>query len=422
MKEFPQQNIMTNFLKKGTITEEIIDEICDILIQFYQSGKHTPELDKFGEQFSVKKNIDENFEQTTPVINVTIPKKTYDDIKKMNQNFFEKNKKVFSKRIQQGHIHDCHGDLHSGNIVVHHGICIFDCIEFNKRFRYIDIASDIGFLAMDLDYQNHPHLASYLIDKYIEKSNDLNIYDVLNFYKSYRAYVRGKVIGFQLNDPNIKKARKKQILATTRKYFDLSHYYALLTYLDINRTKPLLFLVGGLTGTGKSTIALKIAVDYHAHLINTDIVRKELAGIDRYERHHDKPDTGLYAPEKIDRTYKKVIDKGASHLKKGENIVLDATFQKIKYREMAQQTAEENHADFIQIECICPDNIVKKRLEQRLQKKTVSDGRWEIYLNQKETYEPCTPQGKMIKFDTSNESYEHRMKFFKTLVTMVNEE
>ena len=184
MKEFPQQNIMTNLLKKGVITEEIIDEICDILIQFYQSGKQTPEIDKFGDISSVKKNIDENFEQTSPVINVTIPQKTYDDIKKMNQSFFERNKKVFTKRIQQGHIRDCHGDLHSGNIVVDHGICIFDCIEFNKRFRYIDIASDIGFLAMDLDYQNHPHLASYLINKYIEKSNDHSIFGVLNFYKS----------------------------------------------------------------------------------------------------------------------------------------------------------------------------------------------------------------------------------------------
>ena len=421
MKEFSQDKIMTNLLKKGKIDEETIGKICTILVDFYNSGERLDEIDKYGEVKAVKQNIDENFEQTRSVVDVAIPKDIYNYIQNVSSMFFDKKKDVFERRIKQGYIHDCHGDLHSGNIVVSDKIHIFDCIEFNKRFRFCDAASDISFLAMDLDYLNYPFLSSYLINNYVEKSNDTGIFDVLNFYKSYRAYVRGKVNGFRLSDPTVDEKEKKERIETAKKYFDLSHYYASLFSLDLNGKKPLLFMVSGLTGTGKSTLALKIAVDYRAHQINTDIVRKELAGIDKFERHHNEFNTGLYIPEKIDFTYEKVVEKAADLLKKGENVVLDATFQKKEYRDMAKKIAEENKALLLPIQCICPDNVVKKWLEERLKKKSVSDGRWEIYQKQKETFEPFVSEEDHIKVDTSEESYEYGMNFFRTLLKMIHE-
>jgi len=182
-----------------------------------------------------------------------------------------------------------------------------------------------------------------------------------------------------------------------------------------------LFLICGLSGTGKSTVAMKIAVDYDAQQINTDIIRKEIAGIDKFERHHDKPNTGLYDPKNVDYTYEKVIEKASELLKKGENVVLDATFQKKKYREMAHHIAAKNHVNLAIIQCICPDDVVKKRLEQRLKKKSVSDGRWEIYLEQKKTFEPFESDENYFEMDTSNESYEYRTGFFKKLLSNITE-
>jgi hypothetical protein len=423
MKEFPQDRIMTNLLKHGKITEETINEICAILTDFYNSGERSQEIDTYGDIAAVKKNIDENFEQTHPVIDVTIPKNVYTFIQTSSNNFFQVEKEVFKQRIQHGHIHDCHGDLHSGNIVVTDDtICIFDCIEFNKRFRYIDGASDIGFLAMDLDFQNHPYLSSYLIKQYVEKSGDTGIYTVLNFYKCYRAYVRGKVIGFQLNDPHIDTLKKNEIVATARKYFDLSYYYASLFSQDLKKDRrPLLFIVCGLTGTGKSTVAQKLAIDHHAHLINTDVVRKEIAGIDKYERHHDSYDKGLYTPEKVLFTYKKVMERAAMFLQNGENVVLDATFQKRQHRDLVQTIAQDHEADFLFIYCDCPEEVVKQRLEARLRKKSVSDGRWEIYVEQKTSYEPLTSEENHLVFDTGNETYAYRMNIFQQIVKRINE-
>lgn len=422
MKEFPQEYIMTNMLQQGKISEETIDRLIAILIDFYQTQEPTEEITKYGEEPSVKQNIEENFNQTKPMIGITVPKETFWYIKDEVGKFFEQKKEVFGDRMKEGKIYDCHGDLHSGNIVVSdETIHIFDCIEFNDRFRFCDVASDIGFLAMDLDYLNHPYLSSYFIEKYMEKSKDSNVGSMLNFYKSYRAFVRGKVHGFQLNDPHIDPATKERLLESAKKYFELSEYYTRLFSLDLQKNKPLLFLVAGLSGTGKSTVGRKIAVDYHGTLINTDIVRKEIVGIDRFEQHHDQYNTGLYDPKKIDETYEQVMQRASMFLKKGEHVVLDATFQKKKYREMASHIAGKHHARLTIVQCICPDAVVKKRLEDRLRKKSVSDGRWEVYQVQKKTFEPFTADENYLTIDTSDESFEYRMGFYQQLLRHIKE-
>ncbi|MCX6666029.1 MAG: AAA family ATPase [Euryarchaeota archaeon] len=417
MKQFPQENIFTNLLKQNKINESVIEQICGILVDFYNSEPTSKEVDSYGKIESVKQNIDENFEQTKPVIDVTIAKETFERIKNASSLFFKRKKKIFDTRIKEGHIHDCHGDLHSGNIVVSDKIFIFDCIEFNKRFRFCDTASDIAFFAMDLDYLNHPYLSSHLIKTYVEKSKDIGIYDVLNFYKSYRAYVRGKVNGFMLNDSHIDQKNRINAIETAKKYFDLAEYYSSLFSLDLNDTKkPILFLVGGLTGTGKSTFAQKLAVDYHAAVINTDVVRKELHGIKTDEHHFDPMNKGLYAPEKVDHTYDCVMERADDLLKQKTNVVVDATLQKKKYRELAQEIAKKHHAIIVPIQCVCADDVVKKRLEERLKKKSVSDGRWEIYLNQKKTFEPFTAEEHAVMVDMGQDSYEYRMDVFRKIL------
>lgn len=422
MKEFPQENIMTQLLQEGKISEETIDQLISLLIDFYQGQEPTEEITRHGEVPCVKQNIDENFSQTKPMIDITVPKETFSYIKEEVERFFERKKDVFGHRMKEHKIYDCHGDLHSGNIVVmEDAIHIFDCIEFNDRFRYCDVASDIAFLAMDLDSLNQPYLSSYLIEQYVQRSKDAGVYALLNFYKSYRAFVRGKIHGFQLNDPHIDPSIKKRLLTSAKKYFDLSLYYTRLFSLDLHKREPLLFLIAGLSGTGKSTVARKIAVDYHAMLINTDIVRKEAAGIDRYEQHHDQFNTGLYDPKKVDETYELVMQRASPLLQNGDNVVLDATFQKKKYREMAHHIAAKHHAKIISIQCICPDETVKKRLDERIRKKSVSDGRWEIYQVQKTTFEPFTPEEHLLTIDTSEESYEYRKEFYTKLLTSIQE-
>jgi aminoglycoside phosphotransferase family enzyme/predicted kinase len=418
MKEFPQEKIMTKLLEKGKIDEELIKKICYILVEFYKKGERSSDIDSYGTIKSIKMNTDENFEQTESFVDITIPQKTYHFIKKATNEFLNQKKKVIEERIKNGFIRDCHGDLHSGNIVVlKDDICIFDCIEFNNRFRYSDIASDIGFLAMDLDFLGRPYLSSYLIEQYSEKSGDFDIFHILNFYKCYRAYVRGKVIGFKLNDPTIDRGEKQKIIETANKYFDLAYYYSELFSRDLTKdTRPILFITSGLTGTGKTTLARKISVDYHANIISSDAVRKEIEGVDKYERHHEEYNTGLYSPNKMLYTYEKIMEKAEVFLKKGENVILDATFKTQELRDMAKKLANENNTFFLVLYCNCPENIVKQYLKERVKKKSISNGRWEIYVRQKDSFEPFKLEDNVIEVDISSTSYNYHINVFRNIL------
>ncbi|MCW4002516.1 MAG: phosphotransferase [Candidatus Bathyarchaeota archaeon] len=226
MKRLPQERIMTTLIKQNKVTKQIVDEIAHIVSQFHSKAQTNPTINEFGSLKIVKTNWDENFSQTQKYINQTITQEQYCFLQNQINRFMENNQPLFEDRITHNFVRDCHGDLHSGNIFITEKICIFDAIEFNDRFRYSDVASDVAFLAMDLDYQQRPDLATHFIQRYIEYSKDHKLKQLLPFYKCYRAYVRGKVISFKLDDPNITKQEKESAIQEAQAYFKLATDYA----------------------------------------------------------------------------------------------------------------------------------------------------------------------------------------------------
>lgn len=227
MKQMPQENLMNKLLEKNLIETNIIDKIVDIVVGFYSKTQTFTEPHSIGGLDTVKFNWNENMKHTRPFIGKTIDEKTFQTIKDSVEMFMEKNTNLFDKRLREGKIKWCHGDLHSGNIfVVGDEIYIFDAIEFNERFACSDVANDIAFLLMDLDFHHRKFLSDYLLKKYIEKSGDSEMTKLLDFYKCYRAYVRGEVTGFKINDPNVPEHEKKEARDTASIYFRLALDYA----------------------------------------------------------------------------------------------------------------------------------------------------------------------------------------------------
>jgi uncharacterized protein len=226
MKRLPQDRIMTLLIKEGKVDKKKVGEIAKIVASFHEKAQATPEISQFGSLKIVKTNWDENFAQTEKYVGQTITKAQFDHMKTKIDNFTVKEKALLESRVANGRIRDCHGDLHSGNIFITDEICIFDAIEFNDRFRYSDVAADVAFLAMDLDYQNKQELADHFIKKYIEYSKDKQLTQLLAFYKCYRAYVRGKVISFKLDDKNISTKDKAAAITEAQAYFKLADEYA----------------------------------------------------------------------------------------------------------------------------------------------------------------------------------------------------
>ncbi len=226
MKRLPQEKIMTTLLRENQVNRKTVDEIASIVAEFHNLAQTNAAISEFGTLKIVKVNWDENFSQTAKYINQAIPAVDFQFIQTKINTFMEQNQPLFKKRVTEGHIRDCHGDLHSGNIFITDKICVFDAIEFNDRFRYSDVAADVAFLAMDLDFQQKPDLAAYFIERYQTYSKDRQLGQLLPFYKCYRAYVRGKVVSFRLDDPNIKAQEKQAAIYEAQAYFKLAAQYA----------------------------------------------------------------------------------------------------------------------------------------------------------------------------------------------------
>ena len=196
-------------------------------MEFYSKTQTFTNPHSVGSLETVKFNWRENFKQTDPFTGKTIGKKTFEIIERNVLDFMNKNCDLFSKRLREGRVKWCHGDLHSGNIfVLDDKIYVFDAIEFNERFACSDVASDIAFLSMDLDFRHRKFLSDYFIKKYIEKTEDEEILKLLDFYKCYRAFVRGKVISFRIDDPNISEFDRKEAAKIANMYFQLALEYA----------------------------------------------------------------------------------------------------------------------------------------------------------------------------------------------------
>jgi len=225
MKQLPQDRMMDVLLPKGQVTPEMVARVAEKLVGFHQRAETNPEIAAFGRLDVIRRNCDENFAQTEKYIGLTIPKAEYERIKGYTDSFIENNANLFDKRVREDRIKDCHGDLHAAHVCFTDDICIYDCIEFNDRFRYCDVASEIAFLAMDIDHYQQPGLSRHLVDTYVGLSYDEELLKLLNFYKCYRAYVRGKVESFKLDDPYIPKEEKAKVLTAARSYFQLAESY-----------------------------------------------------------------------------------------------------------------------------------------------------------------------------------------------------
>jgi len=225
MRRIPDERLMKSLFERGELKSDHLKRVAEVLAGFHSKAMKTSEIDKFGEPDTFKVNTDENFEQVERYIGTTIQKYELEALKRWTNDFYKSKKGLFLKRINDGRIRDCHGDLHMEHICFTAPISIIDCIEFNDRFRYSDSVADIAFLLMDLEYHGGENFSRILWDEYKKISNEDDVESLLTFYKIYRAFVRGKVNSFQVDDSNISPENKDEAIQKAARYFELAYHY-----------------------------------------------------------------------------------------------------------------------------------------------------------------------------------------------------
>jgi len=225
MKRLPDEMIMKSLLLKGELGIKHLERLSKLLARFHLTAENSYDIDTYGQPRVFAVNTDENFTQTEKYVGITIQNKDFQALKRWTANFYRKHDDLFWKRIEAKKIRDCHGDLHMEHICFSDDLCIFDCIEFNDRLRYTDSLADIGFLMMDLEYHEGSSFSKQLWELYKKSAGETKVDTLLNFYKVYRAYVRGKVTSFQLDDENIGTEEKEAAVKIAKRYFDLASAY-----------------------------------------------------------------------------------------------------------------------------------------------------------------------------------------------------
>jgi hypothetical protein len=226
MARMPEDKMMGTLMAAGKVNRGHIDAIIAQLVPFYEDAAGDSRIQEFGLAKSVAVNVLENFEQTEGFVGgEALSRSQFDAISTYSKKFLNHEDR-FQARIDAGKIRDCHGDMHSANICLSDPVYIFDCIEFNERFRYTDVAADVAFLAMDLDFHGEEELSGYFVDQFMEKSGDYGLEEMLNFYKCYRTYVRGKIALFTASDPAVDEQTKSACIQQAKEHFRLAEKYA----------------------------------------------------------------------------------------------------------------------------------------------------------------------------------------------------
>jgi aminoglycoside phosphotransferase family enzyme/predicted kinase len=374
-------------LGRGELGVEEIDALAGTLARFHGRAARGAQISEFGKVEVIRRNVEENFEQGSGPLRAIVSEDAEREVEERQRAFLNQHGELFARRIEEGHIRDGHGDLRLEHVymVGSSEPLIIDCIEFNERFRFADVCADVAFLSMDLGWHGRHDLKERLLATYVRETGDHDLYALVDFYESYRAYVRAKVGAFSLGSAELSSLARTQLEREARRY--------LLLALAAERpplAAPRLIAVGGMIASGKSSLAGALGARLAAPVISSDETRKRLHGVEATTPLHDRAWQDTYAPEVTARVYAELSRRARVVLQSGRSVVLDATFRSRAERAAVRRLAASVGATFRFVECRVPETVARARLRERARGPSVSDGRIEIYDEFMKRYESVT--------------------------------
>jgi uncharacterized protein len=374
-------------LERGELGQAHIDELARCLARFHEHAARGDRIDEFGRLAVIRQNVEENFAQGSAWLRQLAPETAEREVEQRQLAFLDTRAELFERRIRAGKIRDGHGDLRLEHVYLDAGDepKIIDCIEFNERFRFADVCADIAFLSMDLAWHGRADLAERFLASYARVTGDYDLYAVVDFYESYRAYVRAKVSALSLGSSSLGHEARVALEAQARRY--------LLLALAAERPaleRPYLLAVGGVIASGKSSVSEALGEKLQLAVIATDETRKRLLGVSPTTPLAHGAWQSAYSPEKNAEVYAEVLRQAGVVLGSGRSVIVDASFRSRDDRDAARQLARSLGAAFFFIECRVSDELARERLAARARGPSISDGRLEIFDEFVARYEPVS--------------------------------
>lgn len=384
MRRFAQDELFDHVLAQQQIHNDDIDVLAQSLVDFHQNvAVASPSMD-YGSFDQVKKYTLENITVVESFLSTEQDKKQLVCYQHWLEDQHQALVPLLLKRQQEGFIRECHGDLHLRNILFSQGKFIFfDCIEFNPALRWIDVISELAFLAMDLAASGHSAFSNRLINQYVELTGDYEGLPLLRYYLAYRAMVRSKVAFLSLSQAKIadqQQAFKQQGLD----YLRLACSY-------VAKAQPALCITHGFSGSGKSWHTLKLLENTGALRLRSDVERKRLYGVRLKEAKTTRLGQSAYDSHSTERVYQGLLKQADLIIKAGYPAIVDATCLRHWQRDLFRRYAEQNRIKFSILHFDASlDELRRRVMLRQTQHNDVSDASLSVLEQQVDTAEAFT--------------------------------
>lgn len=395
MNQFDPNFVLGRFLRDHTLGFEQIENLSTQIATFHQQAEVCPQDLIYGHPDDAVHPMLENFPSLM---------QTFDDpetsyrLRQLAQWTHFKQKKLYpmlESRKQDGFVKACHGDMHLDNItLIDDKPTLFDGIEFNDQFRWIDTINDLAFLLIDLDYRQQTTLRRQLLSLYMNQTSDYNALELLRFYQTYRAMVRAKITALRYHQLDKNSYEAEECWQMALDYIKQAEGYA----YEVPETK--IILMQGVAGSGKSHYAKQLLCELDAIIISSDIERKRLYGISPLHRVSEEEKRSLYSAEMNQNTYETLFDLTETIIKAGYSVIVDATFLKYQHREVFIELAEKLNADY-RVVYIEPDiELIQQNIRTREQNNNnPSDATIDIMHRHVQQLEPPTRQEDVFRLN-----------------------
>jgi aminoglycoside phosphotransferase family enzyme/predicted kinase len=355
MRRFEQDRLLTRL----PVTLEIADRIAERVAEFHDAIPSAPVESPYGTAAAVLRPMDENFSQIRARLKDEAALARLEPIANWTHDRHAALLGILETRKHEGHIRECHGDMHRGNIaLVDDELVIFDGIEFNPGLRWIDTMSELAFLVMDLEEAGESAQARRLLNRYLEISGDYEGLRLLDLYKVYRAMVRAKVTAIRLGQSDVEPEEAAQDQAELRRYLVLAERYT-------RERSRRVYLTHGVAGSGKSRLAAILRDHLPLVHIRSDLERKRLFGLPADARTGSAREAGIYTEEASDRTYRRLRELAAMILDAGYSPLVDATFLRESRRRDFIALAEEKGCPVTILVPQAPEAVLRRRVVER---------------------------------------------------------
>lgn len=352
MRRMPAERRLASLLQSGEDVRSVVREVARRIASHHAVARRSPTIDTAGTAEAVEGRWSDNLAALRGMINI-VPAASVEEAADRALRYIRGRRALFAARVEAGLIRDGHGDVLADDIFcLDDGPRVLDCLEFDDRLRAVDGIDDAACLAMDLERLGSPHLGMEFLAWFKEFSGHSTPPSLVHHYIAYRAIMRSKVLALKAGqgDPDA------SAVAGHLLRIGLEHLRA---------GEPRLILVGGLPGTGKSTIAGGVADRLGAVLLRSDRLRKEMMGIDPATSAATEWQQGIYNDGHTTRVYNELCHRAAQLLSQGESVVLDATWSSEWARVLARQSATSASATIVEIRTDADARVADERVRER---------------------------------------------------------